>query len=140
MVRLSLQPVRVLRGVSGRVYVAESALLSQRRARLPCKGHALAAFLCVGAVLVMQLSKWTEQSPATSHQVRPGATMAFDGADGNVVLFGGADDNSVNGALDLLNDTCAWNGSIARFSALRLPQGHDGPFKIDVAPLQIALL
>jgi streptogramin lyase len=78
---------------------------------------ALVALLCLGAVCtpataqVTQLPEWTQRSPAASPVARLGATMTYDAADGNMVLFGGADENSVNGTLDHLNDTWVWNGS-----------------------------
>ena len=50
-------------------------------------------------------STWTEEFPATSPSARLGATMAYDAATGNVVLFGGYDNSGV------LNDTWIWNGS-----------------------------
>jgi predicted outer membrane repeat protein len=53
---------------------------------------------------VTQLPVWTQQSPSTIPPARSGATMAYDAASGQLVLFGGDGD-------DLLNDTWTWNGS-----------------------------
>jgi hypothetical protein len=47
---------------------------------------------------------WTQQHPATSPPARYGATMAYDAATGDVVLFGG------NGNANL-DDTWTWNGT-----------------------------
>ena len=49
-------------------------------------------------------STWTKQAPATSPSARYEASMAYDAATGNVVLFGG-----LNGAgVSPLNDTWTW--------------------------------
>jgi hypothetical protein len=48
---------------------------------------------------------WTEQFPVTSPSARSGATMSYDAATGNMVLFGGANYYSV-----AFNDTWVWNG------------------------------
>ncbi|HTT86635.1 MAG TPA: kelch repeat-containing protein [Acidimicrobiales bacterium] len=48
---------------------------------------------------------WTEQSPATQPSARYGASMAYDAATGQVVLFGGL------GQTGELNDTWTWNGT-----------------------------
>ena len=58
-------------------------------------------------------STWTNvtpPSPANSPSTREGASMAWDAATGQLVLFGGGSLNS-NGDLVLNNDTWAWNGS-----------------------------
>ncbi len=48
---------------------------------------------------------WTELSPTTSPPARDEATMAYDPATGNMVLFGGYDGSS------LVNDTWTWDGT-----------------------------
>jgi hypothetical protein len=54
-----------------------------------------------------QAATWTQQTPATSPPARYGASMAYDAATGNVVLFGGTG-VAETGNLD---DTWTWNGS-----------------------------
>ena len=49
---------------------------------------------------------WIQQFPATSPPVRSGASMAWDVATGQLILFGG-----VNGSAPTLQDTWNWNGS-----------------------------
>ena len=49
---------------------------------------------------------WTAQTPAASPSGRFGASMAYDSATGDVVLFGGQDSGS-----GYLNDTWTWNGT-----------------------------
>src|SRR5580658_10471371 len=48
---------------------------------------------------------WRQLSPATSPSPRRGATMAYDSAQGQVVLFGGIGSSS-----GFQNDTWTWNG------------------------------
>ncbi len=48
---------------------------------------------------------WAGTTPTTSPPARSGASMAYDAATGNVVLFGGL------GTSGALNDTWTWNGS-----------------------------
>src|SRR5664280_2625583 len=50
---------------------------------------------------------WTEQSPGTSPSARFGASMAYDPATGDMVLFGGENSS----ATGFLNDTWTWNGT-----------------------------
>jgi len=50
-------------------------------------------------------STWTEQHPATSPSARSSASMAYDPATGDMVLFGGV---STSG---YINDTWTWNGT-----------------------------
>jgi hypothetical protein len=47
-------------------------------------------------------SDWTEQSPGTNPQIRTEASLAYDQAARNVVLFGGA----------FSNDTWTWDGAV----------------------------
>jgi hypothetical protein len=49
---------------------------------------------------------WTELNPATSPPARSEASMAYDPGTGQLVLFGGYDDNP------FLNDTWTWTGTI----------------------------
>ena len=49
---------------------------------------------------------WTQQSPATSPSARADHAMAYDAAQGNVVLFGGFTDTGTT-----LGDTWVWNGT-----------------------------
>ena len=51
---------------------------------------------------------WTRLNPGTSPQARYGASMAYDPSTGQMVLFGGLDNNSNT---DILDDTWTWNGS-----------------------------
>jgi hypothetical protein len=50
-------------------------------------------------------STWTQQSPASSPPARYGASMAYDAATGDIVLFGG-----LSGSGDMA-DTWTWDGS-----------------------------
>jgi hypothetical protein len=50
---------------------------------------------------------WTQLSPATSPPAREAASMAYDPGTGQLVLFGGQDQN----AFPHLNDTWTWNGT-----------------------------
>ena len=52
---------------------------------------------------------WTQQHPATSPPGRFGASMAYDPATGDMVLFGGLGDTG--GLLGSLGDTWTWNGT-----------------------------
>ena len=49
-------------------------------------------------------SNWTEQFPATSPPARDSASMAYDPATGNMVLFGGFEEGD-------LSDTWVWDGT-----------------------------
>ena len=60
----------------------------------------------VGDTWTWNGTTWTQAHPATSPSARYGASMAYDAATGNVVLFGG-EDNTCNA----LNDTWSWNGT-----------------------------
>ena len=50
---------------------------------------------------------WTQQSPATHPSARYGASMAYDQATGQLILFGGA----INSGKVTYGDTWAWNGT-----------------------------
>lgn len=52
---------------------------------------------------------WQEQSPALTPPVRADASAAFDAATGNVVLFGGLQQETGTGSP--LNDTWTWDGT-----------------------------
>jgi hypothetical protein len=49
---------------------------------------------------------WTQQHPATSPPARYGASMSYDQATGDAVLFGG-----VGSSGSYLGDTWTWNGT-----------------------------
>jgi Galactose oxidase, central domain len=51
---------------------------------------------------------WKEEHPAKSPSARGYAGMAYDAADGNVVLFGG---DTTSSGTTALSDTWVWNGS-----------------------------
>jgi hypothetical protein len=53
-------------------------------------------------------SDWTQQHPASSPPARMLASLAYDGASGQLVLFGGQD---ATGSGVALNDTWIWTGS-----------------------------
>jgi hypothetical protein len=59
-----------------------------------------------GNTWVWDGSTWTEQHPATSAGAREAASMAYDAATGNVVLFGGLDAD-----LDAIGNTWVWDGT-----------------------------
>jgi hypothetical protein len=54
---------------------------------------------------------WTQQSPNVSPSARDAATMTYDAATGDTVLFGG--ETVLNGPdlNEYLNDTWVWNGA-----------------------------
>ncbi len=64
----------------------------------------------LGDTWVWNGSTWTEEFPAVSPPARDGATMTYDAATGNVVLFGGLPGTSYM-CETCMNDTWAWNGS-----------------------------
>jgi hypothetical protein len=64
---------------------------------------------------------WTQQSPVTSPPARYGASMAYDPATGNTVLFGGV------GSGSFLNDTWTWDGTTwTEQSPVTSPPARDG--------------
>jgi hypothetical protein len=52
-----------------------------------------------------------EVSPATAPAARTGFALAFDGATGEVVLFGGELAGTSSSAGDVVGDTWTWDGS-----------------------------
>ncbi len=54
-------------------------------------------------------SDWTQQHPASSPPARADASLAYDGASGQLVLFGGTHTTGFN--TPDLNDTWVWTGS-----------------------------
>jgi hypothetical protein len=65
----------------------------------------LGAAPCAVAAAASPRLDWTQQHPATSPPARTGAAMAYDRANGTVVLFGGA------GRTGFVGDTWTWNGT-----------------------------
>lgn len=64
---------------------------------------------------------WTLLSPPNSPPMRSGAGMAYDAANGNIVLFGGADDTTQTD----LNDTWIFDGSNwTQIFPATVPQGR----------------
>jgi hypothetical protein len=64
----------------------------------------------VASASPQQALNWTEQSPAASPPARSFASMAYDSANGTVVLFGGS--TSARGSVgSSLGDTWTWNGT-----------------------------
>lgn len=61
---------------------------------------------CAEAQTLSFQPTWRQLSPATSPSPRRGATMAYDSAQGQVVLFGGIGSSS-----GFQNDTWTWNGA-----------------------------
>jgi len=78
---------------------------------------------------------WARQTPATSPGARQLASMAYDAATQQVVLFGGFDNESP------LGDTWTWNGrNWARQTPATSPPGRDGaPMAHDAANQQVVL-
>jgi len=78
---------------------------------------------------------WARQTPATSPGARELASMAYDAATQQVVLFGGFDNGSP------LGDTWTWNGrNWARQTPATSPPGRDGaPMAYDAADQQVVL-
>ncbi|MGB9236032.1 MAG: kelch repeat-containing protein [Terriglobales bacterium] len=90
---------------------SDGASISEKAQRqLPSAVAGACALLVLGAVCVpvhaqFQLN-WLQDSPGYSPLARVSSTMAYDAAQGNVVLFGGD-----NGAVGDLNDTWVWDGT-----------------------------
>jgi uncharacterized protein (TIGR03437 family) len=69
-------------------------------------------------------SNWTQVSPFISPPGRVDATMAFDAAHGQLIMFGGAVNQGFIGTL--LNDTWAWDGSSwTRLFPQNMPPARD---------------
>jgi N-acetylneuraminic acid mutarotase len=83
-------------------------------------------------------STWTEEFPAASPPPRVVAAVAYDAAAGNVVLFGGASNDS-NGSP--LGDTWVWNGSTwtEEFPAASPSAREDALMAYDAATKQVVL-
>jgi uncharacterized protein (TIGR03437 family) len=85
----------------------------------------------LGDTWVWDGTNWTQQLPQTNPPARESQFMAYDSAHGQIVMFGGADQNGV------LNDTWVWDGtnwiqqspetspSARSFSAMAYDSAHD---------------
>jgi hypothetical protein len=62
-------------------------------------------FAVHGETWTLEVGGWVQRFPTNAPSPRAGAGMAFDAANGNVVLFGGNDANGVD-----RNDTWIWDG------------------------------
>jgi hypothetical protein len=82
---------------------------------------------------------WLELSPATSPPGRTSASMAYDPATGDVVLFGGADVTS--GPATMLSDTWTWDGSTwtQQFPSASPPALYGASLAYDDATDQLVL-
>jgi len=68
---------------------------------------------------------WTQLSPSVSPQVRYGASMAYDEADGYVVLFGGGSDMNIPTCFGVCDDTWEFKaGSWTQLSPSSSPSGR----------------
>jgi len=70
------------------------------------RGAQLLPLFLACAAAAQTAATWTQQFPQTSPPARGGYSLVYDSAHGEVVLFGGADDNG-----NLLNDTWVWDGT-----------------------------
>ena len=66
---------------------------------------ALLALILYSAPLAAQKLNWAQETPKNSPTPRAGATMVFDAARGQIVLFGGYDPSGP------FNDTWVWDGT-----------------------------
>jgi DNA-binding beta-propeller fold protein YncE len=84
---------------------------------------------------MVQLPPWTQLSLTTSPSARFGASMAYDAAAGQLVLFGGFNANGP------LNDTWTWNGSAwtQQFPTSIPPARFDASMAYDAAAGQLVL-
>jgi Galactose oxidase, central domain len=78
---------------------------------------------------------WTEVFPSRNPPERTSATMAYDAANGTVVLFGGY------GASGVLNDTWTWNGSdwSEQFPPVSPSPRHDAAMAYDASTSDVVL-
>src|SRR5689334_6258159 len=85
---------------------------------------------------VPSVPNWTKQHPAASPLARWGASMAYDAATGNVVLFGGS-----RGSGNVLRDTWVWNGATwaKRAPATSPPALFDAAMAYDAATGNVVL-
>jgi hypothetical protein len=90
---------------------ASTAASERPEPRLRCAIAAGALLLLLGAVCVPAhaQSNWVQESPATSPPARDYAALAYDAAQGQVVLFGGS--GMPGGVLGYFNDTWVWDGT-----------------------------
>jgi len=86
-------------------------------------------------------SSWTELSPATSPPARYQASLAYDGTDGELVLYGGMSENTTAQPSVFLGDTWTWDGSNWTEETLtNTPLGRaDASMTYDAATGQIVL-
>ncbi|MGB7266476.1 MAG: kelch repeat-containing protein, partial [Terracidiphilus sp.] len=83
---------------------------------------------------------WTEESPATSPAARGYASMVYDAALGQVVLFGGVG-NTAPGSNGFFNDTWVWNGTNwTQESPATSPSGRDYAAMAYYAPGNLVVL
>jgi eukaryotic-like serine/threonine-protein kinase len=82
-------------------------------------------------------SNWSQARPATSPPARQGATMAYDAAAGQLILFGGETGTSSG----LLNDTWTWNGTTwsQLEPATSPPARYDASMAYDPATRELVL-
>jgi hypothetical protein len=81
---------------------------------------------------------WSQLFPTTSPSPRESPAMAYDGAAGNIVLFGGSNANS-NGIF--YNDTWIWDGTTwtQQFPAISPPVRQFGAMAYDAATRTVVL-
>jgi galactose oxidase-like protein len=108
------------------------------------RARALIAFALVASGLALAptahaasvpAQSWTQLSPSLSPSTRDGASMAYDPATGQLVLFGGRDDSD-----NAFSDTWVWNGSSwAEASTSGPSPGVDGSMAYDSGTGQLVL-
>ena len=101
---------------------------------------ALGGCLLTGVPLAAQVTPlptwtWTHQTPATSPPARSAATVAYDAATGQVVLFGG------NNGSAALGDTWTWDGTnwTQQSPAISPPARHLAAMAYDASAGQLVL-
>jgi hypothetical protein len=89
----------------------------------------------LGATWTWDGSTWTKQAPNTSPSPRSDASMAYDAATGNVVLFGGGTASTNFG------DTWTWDGSTWTKQAAKTspPARHSASIAYDAATGNVVL-